>query len=230
MSDLPFSATDTSEAERRGALRGRASIAIVVSCLTLLHGDPVDAQPAPRAPRISDQLALARVCASEVGLSGSPEECAAIHEVLSQLADRWEASVAWAARTYSNRVFSPDRRDPRAWVAGLRPDGRRPANWPQRVHVRRDGVERVVQHAPWAAFRDRWLGLYETAGRIVRREIRSQCREQPHHWGMRHGVDLERAQRAGWREIDCGETRNAFWLVPGRERPPVVAQSEALGG
>lgn len=35
---------------------------------------------------------------------------------------------------------------------------------------------------------------------------------------MRSGIDHERATRAGWLEVDCGETRNAFWLVPRADR------------
>ena len=163
--------------------------------------------------RVDAQLALARICASEIGLTGSSEECAAIHDVLSRRSSRRGNPFMWTARAYSSRVFDPSRRDARAWIAHLRPDGRAPHGWPTHVTVRRGGETHVVRHAPWGAYRARWLTLYETAGRILRGEIDSPCDGVVDHWGMRSGVDLERAQRAGWQEVHCGETRNAFWRV-----------------
>jgi hypothetical protein len=50
----------------------------------------------------------------------------------------------------------------------------------------------------------------------VRGEIESPCVGRVDHWGMRSGIDWERARRAGWEEVDCGDTRNAFWRVPSR--------------
>jgi hypothetical protein len=201
---------------RRRTRRGRR-VALVLCGLALLPGaSPSSQARAQRAERITDQLALARVCASEAGLSGTPEECAAIHDVLARKARRWDARLPWAAQAYSSRVFDRDRRDGRAWIAYLRPDGREPSNWPDVVTVRRRGETVSVRHAPWGAFRDRWLTLYEAAGRIVRGEIPSPCAGPVDHWGMRHGIDFERAQRAGWTEVDCGQTRNAFWAIPER--------------
>lgn len=203
--------------EEAGARAGEES-----GCEARASCEPASARPRERRrvrpePRVDAQLALARVCASEIGLSGSPEECAAIHDVLSRRAERWNSSLTWAARAYSNRVFDAERSDTRAWVAHLRPDGGRPDGWPTRVTLRRRGEARVVRHAPWGAYRDRWLALYEAAGRIVRGEIESPCAGRVDHWGMRSGVDWERAQRAGWEEVDCGDTRNAFWRVPERQ-------------
>lgn len=203
----------TSESSEERPTRPRHVRTVLVLCgLALVPGSGASAQQV--VERIDDQLALARVCASEIGFGGAPDECAAIHDVLSRRASRWDTSLSWAARTYSNRVFDRDRRDGRAYIAHLRPDGRRPEGWPEVTTVRRGGASRVVRHAPWGAFRERWLGLYEAAGRIVRGEIRSPCRDAVDHWGMRHGVDMERARRAGWLEVDCGPTRNAFWHVP----------------
>jgi hypothetical protein len=187
---------------------------VLVLCgLALVPGAEATAQ---YEPRITDQLALARVCASELGFDGAVEECAAIHQVLTGRARRLETSFRSAARIYSDRVFDRERRDTRAYVAGLRPDGRRPSGWPDLVTVRRGGVSRVVRHAPWGHYRARWLRLYEDAGRIVRGEVTSPCQGEVDHWGMRHGVDMERARRAGWTEVDCGPTNNAFWRVPRR--------------
>ena len=64
-------------------------------------------------------------------------------------------------------VFDLTRRDTRAYVAHLSPDGREPAGWPAFVSTGRG----MVRHAPWSAYRARWLSLYEAAGRIVRGEI-----------------------------------------------------------
>lgn len=202
----------TAEAERPTKPRHVRTVLVLCGLALAPAGDAV----AQHRERIDDQLALARVCASEIGFSGAFDECAAIHDVLTRRASRWDTTVAWAARAYSNRVFDRERRDRRAWIAHLRPDGRRPDGWPEMTTVRRGGASRVVRHAPWGAYRDRWLELYEAAGRIVRGEIRSPCRGAVDHWGMRHGVDMERARRAGWTEVECGGTRNAFWRVPRR--------------
>jgi hypothetical protein len=201
--------------------RRRARRAALVFCGLALVPTPSIAEAQAVTEYISPQLALARVCASEIGLTGSPEECAAIHSVIRRRADRMGWSFIWAIRAYSTRVFDRERSDPRQWVAHLRADGRQPAGWPTSITVRRRGEARVVRHAPWGAYRERWLTLYRAAGQIVRGEIHPQCQRPVDHWGMRHGVDFERAQRAGWDEVDCGETRNAFWAVP------AVAQAEA---
>ncbi|UJR81163.1 Hypothetical protein I5071_32160 [Sandaracinus amylolyticus] len=231
MTDLPFSTTRTAGSRHTRRRRGKTRVALVLAGgLALGAGSSagVEAQQtelvstteraAARPERVDAQLALARVCASEIGLSGTPEECAAIHDVLTSRARRAGASFTWAARAYSNRVFDRERRDPRAWVAHLRRDGRRPDGWPSVITIRRRGEARVVRHAPWGAYRDRWLALYDAAGRIVRGELMSQCEGPVDHWGMRSGVDWERAQRAGWEEVRCGETRNAFWRVPPRDQ------------
>lgn len=182
-----------------------------------LADDPLD-QPAERVapePRITDQLALARVCASEIGLhwvvpaagATTPAflECAAIARVLRGRA----SSIRSGAQRYSRRVFDRTRAGRRAWLVHLRPDGRRPLHWPD------------ARVANWSYSRRRWLALYEAAGRIVRGELVDVCASDIDHWGMRSGVDLERAVRFGWTEVDCAAgdavTRNAFWHVPRRE-------------
>lgn len=233
MTDLPFSTTGTTGSRHHRPRRGKTRVALVLAGgLALVPGagatevaaqqtevvERVEPRSDRREPRVDSQLALARVCASEIGLTGEPSECAAIHDVLTRRAERSRASLLWMARAYSNRVFDRDRRDARAWVAHLRPDGRRPDGWPTVVTVRRRGEVRTVRYAPWAAYRERWLALYDAAGLIVQGEIRSQCEAPVDHWGARHGVDWERAQRAGWEEVDCGDTRNAFWRVPPRDQ------------
>lgn len=152
---------------------------------------------AAQSRRIPDALALARVCASEGGLLVAEHECAAIAAVLRSRCP--ECSLATSARAYSGRVFDLTRDDPRAWVAHLREDGREPARWS------------VL--ASWSAHRANWLRILEAAERIVRGELTASC--EPHHWGASYGIDLERALRAGWLRVDCGEgVRNLFWRRP----------------
>jgi len=185
-------------------------VAIVLSTLAGLDrcGGPA---PALSQERVSDQLALARVGASECGLAScTPDELAAIAAVLRARCP--ECRLATIARQYSARVFDRARRDGRAWVAHLEPDGREPSFWPREVLVRGE----LRSHAPWGAYRQRWLDLYELAGRVVEGEVAAQC--EADHWGCPEGTfgceDHERALRAGWQLVDCGETRNEFWRIP----------------
>ncbi len=192
---------------------GRWGVALAALGLASVVATEAHAQP---TIDIDDQLALARVCASEAGLDASAAECAAIHQVLDRRARRLHTSLTDAARAYSTRVFDPARRDARAWLAHLRPDGTEPARWPTMIVALREGVHRVLPHAPWEVFRVRWLRLYADAGRVVRGQQPCPCEFPVDHWGMRSGIDLERAQRAGWVEVSCGPTRNAFWRIPPR--------------
>lgn len=147
------------------------------------------------------EVSLARVAASECGLLCADEEVAAIASVLRARCPR--CTLTTVARLYSSRVFDPSRRDTRAWVAHLRRDARQPSMWPA--------------SARWENHRANWERLLDVAARVVRGELGDSCGEEVHHWGARYGVDMERARRAGWREVDCtsGEepTRNAFWSV-----------------
>jgi hypothetical protein len=181
---------------------------------------------------ITDQLALARICVSEAGFpqrdrrdadeDGDTEEwlitddCAAIHEVLTRGAQRHRMRFQTFARAYSTRVFNPRREDTRAYVANLTPAGGRPSGWPTDIWVRTSrGLERR-SHAPWGQYRDAWLALYEHAGQVISGEIGTPCEEDAHHWGG--SMDTHRAVRAGWLELDCGNTRNTFWQVPALAR------------
>lgn len=150
--------------------------------------------------RITDQLALARVAASEAGLLATDDEIAAIAAVLRESCS--ECSLLTSARNYSGRVFDPTRNDPRAWVAFLSPDGREPAHWPEGVS--------------WSVHRERWLAVYEAAGRVVRGDLVHRCPESPRHWGG--AMDRERAARMRLVQIDCGDTRNDFYVLPSRSR------------
>lgn len=170
----------------------------IAAALCGLAAVPVVAQG-----RVSDQLAVSRVCASEIGLTGEHEECAAIHAVLRGRADRAGISLVAMARAYSSRVFDLDRSDPRRWVAHLRVDGREPAGWPD--------------VASWSHHRPRWLALYEAAGAILRGELEHGCEAGAlDYWGMslEGSIDMRRAERAGWTRVECPESyRNAYWRV-----------------
>ena len=185
---------------------------LLVFALTVLIGlcDPRPAR-AQSIERVGDHLALSRVCASEIGLNGTAEECAAILAVLrSRTCDG--CSIEGIARRYSDRVFDLDRNDPRAWVAFLRADGRQPRRWPSSVLVRGN----VVEHAPWSAFRERWLTLHATAGRVLRGEVDHGLPIAPRHWGGR--ADRARARRMGLIRIEAPETwRNDFYDLPPAE-------------
>lgn len=164
--------------------------------------------------RIPDQTVLARVGASECGLAHcTAGELSAIREVLLERCTG--CSLETAARRYSDSVFDHSRTDSRAWVVDLRADGSQPRGWPSEVV--RNGV--LGEHAPWAAFRDRWMALYALAGRVIDEELPSGCDGRVAHWGQeREGTeDYERAIRNGWTRIDCPDDfRNAFWWPPNR--------------
>jgi hypothetical protein len=178
---------------------------------------------------VSPQLALARICASEAGLRVT-DDCAAIYAVLTRGARSPERFMA-RARAYSGRVFDTSRVDSRAWIAHLNPEGARPHGWPTERTARtaRDegGRIRVRYVAPpsWDRYRASWLELYAHAGRILAGRISHRCETQPEDWGG--DMDTARYTRAypNARQINCGDTRNNFWLqnapapTPSAEEP-----------
>jgi len=203
----------------------------------------------------SQQLALARICASEGGLSRPTAGCAAIHGVISHRAERRGVSWMQQARDGSRQSFNTRRTDARRYIAFLNPMGDEPAGWPQHAwrritRVEEDGTTREVmsqvRHAPWSMpdrsddFRRRWLRIYERAGRVVSGEETHQCRlngrrETPAYWGCppdQYTVgscqDHTRAQRAGWVRLDCGEdVRNWFYCDPRESRTCVRGEAIA---
>jgi hypothetical protein len=54
--------------------------------------------------------------------------------------------------------------------------------------------------------RDKWNALVEHAHELLARP--SLCADAQ-HWGG--AMDTWRAQRAGWSQVPCGDTRNLFW-------------------
>jgi hypothetical protein len=179
--------------------------------------------------RVSDQLGLARICASEAGLPERDAEdrdgdgdrsefvfsddCAAIHSSLSFGADQTDMQFISFARAYSRRLFDTSRTGGRSWLVFLNPQGSEPANWPAERYVpQRDGSVRIERHAPWSAYREAWMALYEHAGRIVRGEVDDRCESTVSDWGG--SMDRNRANRLGLIPVSCGHTHNDFYIRP----------------
>ena len=53
--------------------------------------------------------------------------------------------------------------------------------------------------------------ILRTIDRYRSGRLPDPCRGRSVHFGARYGVDLENAK--GWREIDCGDTSNAYYSV-----------------
>lgn len=191
-----------------GVMAFTAAFALDVQLST---ATPVEAQS-----RASDTLLLARICVHESGWD-SPQDCAAIHQVL--LAGSAREGMTYRSYMYSYAGRALRGETARAWVANLREDGREPDGWPRTVVVRREGELRVERHAPWDAFRDRWAIALQNARMVMSGELTHTCETPPHDWGGR--VDRDRARRLGLIRISCGETRNDFYL-----RPALVAATE----
>ena len=143
-------------------------------------------------------FALAVICVGEAGWEPTPD-CAAIAEVLTTRADRQGLTFEQMARRYSTGHFRLDGQ--RDWLAGLRPDGRRPRDWPKGLS--------------WRLYRPQWLRMLDHARQVLAAPwarpgaaVGPSC--APDHWGNR-GSDKRRAILAGWRPIDCGVSRNLFW-------------------
>lgn len=164
--------------------------------------------------RMTPQLALARICASEEGLERLTTGCAAIHQVLLRGAQRNHMSYVAFAMAYSPGVFDGSRG--RAWLADLDPSGTQPLRWPRVVTRQRGGHVEVRQVPPWRHYRQLWLDLYAHAGLILRGEIVDFCESPPDNWGSPNlRPDRENAERAiaagRWEVVRCGDTRNAFF-------------------
>lgn len=163
-----------------------AFIGMVVALVALLP-------PAVEANRPSEILGLARICVSESGWD-SPHDCEGILSVLRSRSERTGMTLNQAMRAYSKRVFDRSRTDARRWIADLHLSAQKPDGWPD--------------HLPWdGGYKESWMMMLEFAEDLLGS---SNLRCSAHHWGDRYG-DKERALRAGWTEVDCGETKNMFW-------------------
>lgn len=201
------------------------------------------------------QLALARICASEEGLSRPTDGCAAIDAVIGHRARMREISWMQQAREGSRQSFNKRRTDSRRYIAFLDAEGTQPEGWPthawRRVMVpQEDGTRREmlqqVRHAPWSDetrrddFRRRWLRIYARAGEIVAGTVSHQCRlngrrEEPAYWGCPPDEftigscrDHTRAERAGWVRLDCGESAHNWFYCDPRESRTCVRRVDEV--
>lgn len=141
---------------------------------------------------VPPEVALARVCVKEAGFR-SVDDCAGIVAVLERVG---RGDVVRGAAVYSPSIFDASRLRSRPWIADLHADGRRPRLW--------------GRAGPWERYRADWLAQVAHARELL---ARSAARCEAHHWGDQYG-DRARAERAGWEELDCGDTKNSFWRVP----------------
>lgn len=163
--------------------------AALVTALALVLCAPVSAN------QEADALVLARVCVHEAGWT-SIADCAAIHEVLRNGAERTHMSFASYAHAYSGRALAG--RTTRPWVIELHASGAAPHG---------------ITSGQWHARRADWLALLEHARSIVAGDEASGCAEPVHDWGS-PTHDRERARRLGLVPVDCGDTRNDFYARP----------------
>lgn len=204
----------------RKYLSSREAAGLWILCLSFLLGycagsQTAAAQESELTPIVlTPELALARICASEAGIQIT-DDCAAIHQVLRHGARERHMDYVQFAMLYATSVF--DGGGSRPWLAELDATGTEPTRWP-RVTTHRHGNRVVVSAAPsWIRYRRRWLELLQHARAIVHGRVRASC--EPQHWGcpqdaLRQCRDHDRAVRAGWQLVDCGDTRNEFWQIP----------------
>lgn len=148
----------------------------------------------------SDETLLVRTTWSECGYDCSPPEVAALHHVISGLAERegWRYATAW--RELSPRLAAGTSR--RRWLSSLSTECREPRDWPRIVH---EHSGRIRPHPPWTAFVDRCGSLVEVVRAVVAGDVASPCRVTPEAWG--DSRDLERREPLSartWEEADCG--------------------------
>lgn len=200
------------------ALRFLSLVAVVVVAWLVLRGvvpaqdhapeRVADRGQAPHAGPVGDALggvipperveAFARICVAEAGFDLATGDCAAISFTLLSRAARLDIRPRTLARSYAARTFDEGRTDARRWLTDLELDAHRPEGWPRGLDWDGD-------------YRARWLTVIGHVHALLRGFVPDPCGGHADHWGMRTGPDLERALRAGWRRLDCGPTRNAFW-------------------
>lgn len=207
---------------------------VLLACVSMLAtcDDGARAQGTPEAddPSYShadvdevkaDALALARVYRHENGYphgrySGRRRVGYELHDdmpAIDAVLDRVRAARERAGRDPSYgaaaRAYVPAIERPRDGAADcetpfLTLDGAEPACWGHSVswESRREGWLLIVRHAI-----DVRLGLVE-----------HRCTAPPFQWGCgpaqtaRGCRDHERAERAGWVEVDCGETMQTYYI------------------
>jgi hypothetical protein len=173
-----------------------------------------------RADELDEVLLLARIAYGETGTprraNDDPrtsvwDEPHAFLAVIDRRRGAMSRAEMFAA--YSPRRIFPHPDDQRQrWVAELQLDGLRPPSWPAWRGAR------WHHYPPWRQYGcPRWLATVDAIQRLMRSVPANvgagPCTETPDHWGGGPGVD-DQAERRGWRLVDCGRTRNRFWVVP----------------
>lgn len=144
----------------------------------------------------------------------------AIHAMLLRNAEMTELSYVAFARQYARHVIGGVGTIGRPWLRDLRPNGDQPDGWPLTVWARVGDNYVNRPHAPWAAFRTRWLATYTRALTIIDFELEAHsewgaCAEPPDDWGS-PTHDHARAVRLGLIQLTCTGTDNEFWRRPSR--------------
>lgn len=152
----------------------------------------------------TDALWLARICVHETTWAGGlPDvnDCGGMMQVIQNRADG--RSFRRTLRRLTPRFYGG--RSTRPWARLLTlADRQSPEGWPEH----------------WPAFgnyRESWRAVYARSLAFVRGELDPPCSGAPRNWLSRtHPSDREVARRyveelRRWREVDCGETRNAFY-------------------
>jgi hypothetical protein len=174
---------------------------------------------------LTPALALARLCVSEAGWTCfDTEDGFGIHEVLLRGSERQSIRYTSYARAYARRLFGARPHDVARlrWVGELNANGDAPPSWPTTVTRRVRGEVRVETHAPWAAYRERWLAVLARAEEVVATMTMANiadwgvCDMPVHDWGG--WMDRDRAERIGLVPVRCGTTddgtRNDFYCRP----------------
>ncbi len=132
-------------------------------------------------------LVLARICVHEAGwLADKTGDCDGIYQVLKRVGRNNLVRGAWRYAPRAMLGISG-----RPWVVEL-------------GQIVPSALSRI-----WQRVRNHWSRIMRYAHKLTTGTQRARCR--PDHLGVRTGIDWDRAQRAGWREVDCGNTLNAFW-------------------
>lgn len=204
-----------------------SAVIVVLSVVSALV--PVRAQTTDHLPPMTPVLALAALSWSESGLVSrieaedgtvtweNDEDMRAIHAVLLRGSERERVGYLSFARMYARGVVGRARPIERRWLWGLDPSGAEPIGWPSHHWRRRgDRLERE-EHAPWSAFRARWLAHYAHAQEVQRLRLDTwaewgPCEAIPDDWGG--AMDRARAERLRLIPVECGPTDNDFYIRP----------------
>lgn len=184
-----------------------------------------------REVRLTPRLALARLAVSEgpwvrrvetedgTTTWSQDADMRGIHGVILRGMERHQTTYLGFARQYARRLIGRQGEINRPWLWGLNPTAGEPDRWPAEVTVCRGGTCSIVPHAPWTAYRQRWLDTYERAGEVAELTLATwdawgPCPRPADDWGGAV-IDAARAARLGLVRIEgCEPAQSAFYLRP----------------